>query len=131
MDVTVLNYSISREHIASVHRVGCKDIERDAREHAAIQYGPFASVDAALASEILGTVGDVTATAVMPQLEAAFGTWKNTAAPPRVTALPAAPQHTARQIYLVDKPNAPQSQIRIGWIGVPRSTPISTSSPRS
>jgi predicted Zn-dependent peptidase len=28
----------------------------------------------------------------------------------------------ARVIYLVDKPNAPQSQIRIGWIGVPRST---------
>ena len=27
------------------------------------------------------------------------------------------------QIYLVDKPGAPQSQIRIGWVGVPRSTP--------
>jgi predicted Zn-dependent peptidase len=26
-------------------------------------------------------------------------------------------------VYLVDKPNAPQSQIRIGWIGVPRATP--------
>ena len=26
-------------------------------------------------------------------------------------------------VYLVDKPGAPQSQIRIGWIGVPRSTP--------
>ena len=25
-------------------------------------------------------------------------------------------------MYLVDKPGAPQSQIRIGWIGVPRST---------
>jgi zinc protease len=32
-------------------------------------------------------------------------------------------QHAARQIYLVDKPGAAQSQIRIGWIGVPRSTP--------
>jgi predicted Zn-dependent peptidase len=29
----------------------------------------------------------------------------------------------ARQIYLVDKTDAPQSQIRIGRIGVPRSTP--------
>src|SRR5207245_9030807 len=37
--------------------------------------------------------------------------------------LPDAPQPAARQIYLVDKPGAPQSQIRIGGIGVPRSTP--------
>ena len=32
-------------------------------------------------------------------------------------------QPTARQIYLVDKPGAAQSQIRIGWIGVARNTP--------
>ena len=30
---------------------------------------------------------------------------------------------TARQISLIDKPGAAQSQIQIGWIGVPRSTP--------
>ena len=29
----------------------------------------------------------------------------------------------ARQVFLVDKPGAAQSQIRIGWIGAPRSTP--------
>ena len=34
-----------------------------------------------------------------------------------------AAQHGARQIYLIDKPGAAQSQIRIGWVGVPRSTP--------
>ena len=33
------------------------------------------------------------------------------------------PQLTARQVYLIDKPGAAQSQIRIGWVGVPRSTP--------
>ena len=38
-------------------------------------------------------------------------------------ALPAAPQLTRREIVLVDKPGAAQSQIRIGWVGVPRSTP--------
>src|SRR5206468_12456007 len=37
--------------------------------------------------------------------------------------LPAVPEITTRTIYLVDKPGAPQSQIRIGWVGVPRSTP--------
>jgi zinc protease len=29
---------------------------------------------------------------------------------------------TTRTVYLIDKPGAPQSQIRIGWVGVPRST---------
>jgi predicted Zn-dependent peptidase len=38
-------------------------------------------------------------------------------------ALGDAPQHAAKQIYLIDRPGAAQSQIRIGWIGVPRSTP--------
>ena len=37
--------------------------------------------------------------------------------------LPADGPPAARQVYIVDKPGAPQSQIRIGWIGVPRSTP--------
>ncbi len=34
----------------------------------------------------------------------------------------ASPQPGKRQIYLVDKPGAAQSQIRIGLVGVPRST---------
>jgi predicted Zn-dependent peptidase len=66
-------------------------------------------------------VGDIRMDAVLPLLEKAFGTWKGTAKP-RV-AVPAAPQLTRGQIYLVDKPGAEQSQIRIGWVGVPRATP--------
>ena len=65
--------------------------------------------------------GDVTADAAMARLEPAFGTWKRPAVP--TPAVPAAPQLTAREIYIVDTPGAAQSQIRIGWIGVPRSTP--------
>lgn len=67
-------------------------------------------------------VGDVTADAVMPKLEKAFGAWKNGAASAR-PAIETAAQHGPRQIYLIDKPGAPQSQVRIGWVGVPRSTP--------
>ena len=37
--------------------------------------------------------------------------------------MPAAPQLTARQVTIVDMPGAEQSQVRIGWVGVPRSTP--------
>jgi predicted Zn-dependent peptidase len=67
-------------------------------------------------------VGDVTAAAVMPALEKAFGGWRNTGPVPRVP-LPSAPQVKARQIVLIDKPGAAQSQIRVGSIGVARGTP--------
>ncbi len=66
-------------------------------------------------------VGDVAADDVMQKLEDALGSWRNSGTVPRLQ-LPDAPQHGARQIYLVDKPGAQQSQIRIGWIGVARST---------
>jgi zinc protease len=70
----------------------------------------------------LVVVGDVTAAGVMPLLEKAFGSWKS-GAPVRRTPVPAASQLTAPQVVIVDMPSAEQSQIRIGWVGVPRSTP--------
>ena len=68
-------------------------------------------------------VGDVTADRVVPLLETHFGKWQAQGPAPQHAALPTPPMPAARQIYLVDKPGAPQSQIRIGWVGVPRSTP--------
>lgn len=68
-------------------------------------------------------VGDVKADQVLPKLEKTFGGWKNAGAAAAKAALGDATQHAARQIYLIDRPGAAQSQIRIGWIGVPRSTP--------
>jgi zinc protease len=73
------------------------------------------------ATAALIVAGDITADSVLSMLEKHFGTWK-TPAEKRVP-LPPAPQLTQRQIYLVDKPGAAQSQIRIGRVGVPRSTP--------
>lgn len=68
-------------------------------------------------------VGDVTPDAVIKQLEASFGSWRAPASsPPRMT-LPTVTQHKTRSVYFVDKPGSAQSQIRIGWLGVPRSTP--------
>lgn len=69
----------------------------------------------------LVVAGDTTAKAVLPRLEKAFGSWKGAA--PRRAAIADAPQPASRQVYLIDKPGAAQSQIRIGWVGVPRSTP--------
>lgn len=68
-------------------------------------------------------VGDVTPAAILPALEKAFGAWTSGGMAPLVAAVPPAPQLEARQVYLVDKPEAAQSQVRIGWVGVPRSTP--------
>ena len=72
---------------------------------------------------VLIVAGDVTAGGVLPLLESAFGAWKPAGAGVAVPSLPDVGPIKARQVFLVDKPGAAQSQIRIGWIGVPRSTP--------
>jgi zinc protease len=73
---------------------------------------------------MLIATGDVTAGTTLPLFESHFGTWKPPAtSAPSVEKLPPAEQPAAREVYLIDKPGAPQTQIRIGWIGVPRSTP--------
>ncbi len=68
-------------------------------------------------------VGDITANTVMPLLESAFGAWKPQVPPRPSTTLTPPAQRTSREVFIIDKPGAPQSQIRIGWIGVARSTP--------
>jgi predicted Zn-dependent peptidase len=66
-------------------------------------------------------VGDVMGDTVLSQLETHFGSWKGTG-PATRRALPQATQLAQGQITIVDMPGAEQSQIRIGWVGVPRST---------
>ena len=68
-------------------------------------------------------VGDVTPDRVVPLLETHFGKWQAQGPAPQHAVLPTPPAPAARQVYLVDKPGAPQSQVRIGWVGVARSTP--------
>lgn len=75
------------------------------------------------ANAVILVVGDVTMDKVLPLLEMSFGSWKAQGPAQNPVTLPAAAQPTARTVYLVDKPGAPQSQIRIGWIGAARSTP--------
>jgi zinc protease len=65
-------------------------------------------------------VGDVTADDVERRVRALFGSWARADVPAATAAEPPATLATA--IYLIDKPGAPQSSMRIGSIGVPRST---------
>jgi predicted Zn-dependent peptidase len=70
----------------------------------------------------LVVTGDTTLEAIRPLLEQHFGGWQPGAAPVR-TPIAAAPQPPQGQIYIVDMPGAEQSQIRLGWVGVARTTP--------
>jgi predicted Zn-dependent peptidase len=98
--------------------------------------GTTATLEAATADELrafhaanyrprnatLLVVGDTTPTAVLPLLERTFGAWRGGDAVAR-PSLPAAPQPATREVTIVDMPGAEQSQIRIGAVGVARSTP--------
>ena len=66
-------------------------------------------------------VGDITPEAALALAEARFGTWRApAAAPPATVARVAA---SGRRTVLVEKPNAPQSELRVGHLGVPRAHP--------
>ena len=117
--------AFSRIVFGAMHRYGTGAVGTEATLKA-LSTGDLAAFHAAYyqpANAVLVVVGDVTPDTVVPELEKQFGGWKAGAAPARRTAVPAAPQVARGQIYIVDKPEAEQSQIRIGWVGVPRSSP--------
>ncbi len=66
-------------------------------------------------------VGDITLADARKLFEARFGSWKAGTVPPLPVVQP--PPPAPRTFYLVDKPGAAQSVIRIGHPGVPRTTP--------
>jgi predicted Zn-dependent peptidase len=71
-------------------------------------------------SASLIVVGDVTAELILPKLEMAFGKWKSRKTP--TANWPEIRQVEGPVIYLVDKPESPQSVIYMGRVGVSRYT---------
>jgi predicted Zn-dependent peptidase len=73
----------------------------------------------------LYVIGDVTERDVRSQLDRRFGAWRAAAASasPAAPGTPALPARTASHVYLVNKPDAAQSVILIGWPGAERTTP--------
>ena len=71
---------------------------------------------------ILVLVGDVAAAEATVRLREAFGAWRPR---PDAVATRAAPppRLTARRVLLVDKPDATQTQIRLGNVAIARSDP--------
>jgi predicted Zn-dependent peptidase len=64
-------------------------------------------------------VGDVTPE-VLPRLDQAFSDWPGAEA--EDTPVPAPPPTRGRTIWLIDRPKAPQSTVRVGCVGPPRTT---------
>lgn len=66
-------------------------------------------------------VGDVAADEVHALVEASFGSWEDADVP--VAEAPAASDPASTTLFLIDKPGAPQSEVRIGHPGVARTHP--------
>jgi len=64
--------------------------------------------------------GQITADELRPLVDASFGAWQ-----PGTPAQPSLgePRTTGARLVFVDKPGAPQTQVRVASLGVPRSTP--------
>jgi predicted Zn-dependent peptidase len=117
--------AFSRIVFGAMHRYGTGAVGTEAslKILSTADLGAFHAAHYQPQNAVLVVVGDITPAAVLAELETHFGGWKGAAAPARRAAVPAAPQVARGGIYIVDKPEAEQSQIRIGWVGVPRSTP--------
>lgn len=122
---TIAAATFSRVLYGAVHRYGApamgtaQTIRAFTRENLRSFYtATFRPENAALV-----VVGDVVPARVMGVLESTFGAWKPQSGPVSQPVFPPVPPRTRREVYIVDKPGAAQSQIRIGSIGVARSTP--------
>jgi predicted Zn-dependent peptidase len=116
--------AFARAVYGAAHRFGTSAIGTTATLEAvtAEQLRAFHAASYRPDNATLLVVGDVTPAAVLPLLEGAFGSWQAAESVAR-RPLPAAPQVAAREVTIVDMPGAEQSQIRIGAVGVARSTP--------
>lgn len=70
---------------------------------------------------VLAVAGDVNAEETFAAVEKAFGGWERKDVPARPTA--PSPDLQGNRVRLLDKPDLTQSQVRIGYVGLPRSTP--------
>lgn len=70
---------------------------------------------------LMAFAGDITAEAAFAAAEKHFGDWPRKQAPAATLPQPAGPR--GHRILLVDKPDAVQTQIRVGRLGLPRNNP--------
>ena len=66
-------------------------------------------------------VGDVTMDQLLSVVKNLFASWETGST--TLPAFPGIPAAGTRSVYLIDKPDAPQSEIRMGYPALPRSSP--------
>jgi zinc protease len=69
---------------------------------------------------LLGVVGDVSTAEAMAAVEKAFGDWKRADLPSATQTPPPAP---TRRVLVVNKPDAVQTEVRVGHLALPRTHP--------
>ena len=69
---------------------------------------------------ILAVVGDITPAEAFAAVERVFGSWARSEVPPTRAVDPPPP---TRRIVVVDKPDAVQTEIRVGMLAIPRKHP--------
>ena len=72
-------------------------------------------------NSLLAVVGDVTTVDAIAAITGAFGDWPRREIPPLAGAEP--PLLPARRVVIVDKPDAVQTEVRVGHLGIPRRNP--------
>jgi zinc protease len=81
----------------------------------------FHAEHAVPSNALVVAVGDFKTADMMSKLERAFGGWKGARRERAEIAPPEAPGRSA--LYLIDKPDSTQSQVRIGAVGIRRKDP--------
>jgi zinc protease len=84
----------------------------DLKSFWAMHYGPKTTT--------VMLIGDAQIDRARLQVQTSIGTWDSKAVPPPLPANPPAP---VAKVVIVDRPGAPQSELRIGHIGIPFSSP--------
>lgn len=120
----VASLGFSRALFGPTHRYGAPELGTAStlRELTAAELKDFHAAYYQPTRATLVMVGDVTVAQALPLVDKIFGRWKPARSVPE-PVLPAAAPPRERTVYLIDKPGAAQSQIRIGGLGLPRATP--------
>ncbi len=70
---------------------------------------------------ILAIAGDITLNEVLPKIEKTFGGWQRADVPPMT--IQEAPPQTGARIFLIDRPGSVQTVLRLGNLGIERTSP--------
>ncbi len=91
-----------------------RSIERLSREQVVSYHATYFRPD----STALMLVGDIDIDQAVRMASTHFGSWEGKAPP--VTEPPAAQRHLEPRVHLVHKADAPQSEVRVGHVAIPR-----------